>query len=167
MALYLARSCPWCRNYFGVVIGEPQSKSNVRPIRGRCATAATKSTGRCFQVMAQSAIDKIPPGPKLDALTAEKVFGWKNVHEHEGGFVGKRQDKAGRWRSAKVPNYSGSPLHAYAIDDRMKQLGRLDQYQKELSKTTHSRNIPFDWASSDQRCRAAIKAVGRYARSFP
>jgi hypothetical protein len=28
-----------------------------------------------FQVMAQSAIDKIPPGPKLDALTAEKVFG--------------------------------------------------------------------------------------------
>jgi hypothetical protein len=27
--------------------------------------------------MAQMAIDKIPPGPKLDALTAEKVFGWK------------------------------------------------------------------------------------------
>jgi hypothetical protein len=25
--------------------------------------------------MAQSAIDKIPPGPKLDELTAEKVFG--------------------------------------------------------------------------------------------
>jgi hypothetical protein len=25
--------------------------------------------------MAQSAIDKIPPGPDLDALTAEKVFG--------------------------------------------------------------------------------------------
>jgi hypothetical protein len=37
-------------------------------------TADTKSTGCCFQVMAQSAIDKIPPGPKLDALTAEKVF---------------------------------------------------------------------------------------------
>jgi hypothetical protein len=29
----------------------------------------TKSTGRSFQVMAQSAIDKIPPGPKLDELT--------------------------------------------------------------------------------------------------
>jgi hypothetical protein len=25
--------------------------------------------------MPQSAVDKIPPGPKLDALTAEKVFG--------------------------------------------------------------------------------------------
>ena len=23
----------WCRNYFGVVIGEPKSESNVRPIR--------------------------------------------------------------------------------------------------------------------------------------
>jgi len=22
--------------------------------------------------------DKIPPGPKLDALTAEKVFGWRS-----------------------------------------------------------------------------------------
>src|SRR5262249_54815423 len=30
--------------------------------------ADTKSTGRSFQVMAQSAIDKIPPGPKLDTF---------------------------------------------------------------------------------------------------
>jgi hypothetical protein len=45
--------------------------------------------------MAQSAVDKIPPGPKLDELTAEKVFGWKNVHKHEGTLVGKKQDKAG------------------------------------------------------------------------
>jgi hypothetical protein len=35
----------------------------------------TKSTGRFFQAMAQSAVDKIPPGLELDALTAEKVFG--------------------------------------------------------------------------------------------
>jgi len=42
--------------------------------------------------MAQSAIDKIPPGPKLDALAAEKVFGWRNVHQHEGTLVGKKQD---------------------------------------------------------------------------
>jgi len=46
--------------------------------------------------MAQSAIDKIPPGPKLDALTAEKVFGWKNVYEHDGELYGKRPDKLGR-----------------------------------------------------------------------
>jgi hypothetical protein len=29
------------------------------------------------QVMAQSPIDKIPRGSKLNAITAEKVFGWK------------------------------------------------------------------------------------------
>jgi hypothetical protein len=43
--------------------------------------------------MAQMNIDKILPGPKLDALTAEKVFGWKNVHDHDGSLVGKKQDK--------------------------------------------------------------------------
>jgi hypothetical protein len=114
--------------------------------------------------MAQSAVDKIPPGPKLDALTAEKVFDWKNVHRHDGALVGKRQDKAGHWRRAKVPNYSGNPLHAYAIEDRMKQLARLDRYQKELSKITRSKNMPSDWASPDQRCRAAIKAVAQYGK---
>jgi hypothetical protein len=66
--------------------------------------------------MAQSAIDNIPPGPKLDALTAEKVFGWKNVHAHEGTLVGKRQDKAGRWRRAKVPGYSTNPLSTTVLD---------------------------------------------------
>jgi hypothetical protein len=117
-----------------------------------------------------SGVDKIPPGPKLDALTAEKVFGWKNVHKHNdrgGGLYGKRQDKAGHWRLAKVPNYSTNPLHAYAIEERMKQLGRLDRYHKELSKITRAKNIPSDWAPADQRCRAAIKAVGQYGRVIP
>jgi hypothetical protein len=129
--------------------------------------ADTKSTGRSFQGMAQSAIDEIPPGPKLDALTAEKVFGWKNVHKHEGALVGKKQDKAGHWRLAKVPYYSTNPVHAYSIEDRMKQVGRLDRYQKELAKTTRSKNIPPEWATPDQRCRAAIKAVGRYGQVIP
>jgi hypothetical protein len=59
--------------------------------------------------MAQSAIAKIPPGPDLDALTAQKVFGWKKVHRYKGGFVGKKQDRARRWRLAKVPYYSINP----------------------------------------------------------
>jgi hypothetical protein len=53
--------------------------------------------------MPETANDKIPPGPKLDALTAEKVFGWKNVHKHEGEPVGKNQDRAVNWRLGKVP----------------------------------------------------------------
>jgi hypothetical protein len=119
--------------------------------------------------MAQSAIDKIPPGRKLDAITAEKVFGWRNVHQHtdRGGLYGKRQDKLGNWRLAKVPNYSTNPLHAYSIEDRMKQIGRLDRYQKELSRISRVKGIPSYWASPDQRCRAAIKAMGRYGQVIP
>ena len=87
------------------------------------------------------------------------MFGWKNVHKYENELVGKKQDKAGRWRLAKVPNYSTNPVHALSVDDRTKQLGRLDRYQKELAKITRAADIPSDWASPDQRCRAAIKAV--------
>ena len=43
--------------------------------------------------MTNKAPDKLTPGPQLDAL-AEKVFGWKKVHKHQGVLVGKRQDKA-------------------------------------------------------------------------
>jgi hypothetical protein len=130
-------------------------------------TAGTNLIGRCFEVMAQSAIDKIPPGPKLDGLTVEKVFGWKNVHKHQGALVGRKQDKAGHWRRAKVPNYSTNPLHSYSVENRMEQLGRSDRYQKELAKITRSKKIPSDWASPDQRCRAAIKAVGQYGQVIP
>ena len=117
--------------------------------------------------MVQPALDKIPPGAQLDTLTAEKVFGWKNVHKHGGSLVGKKQDKAGRWRLAKVPYFSTNPVHTYLIEERMKQLGRLDRYQKELSKLTHAKNVPSQWATPDQRCRAAIKAMGQYGRVIP
>jgi hypothetical protein len=95
--------------------------------------------------MAQSAIDKIPPSPELDALTAQKAFGWKKIHKHDGALVGKKQDKAGRWRLAKVPYYSTNPVHAYPIEKRMKQLGRLDQYLRELFRITRTKNIPSQW----------------------
>jgi hypothetical protein len=119
--------------------------------------------------MVQMAIDKIPSGPKLDALTAEKVFGWRNVQQHDDrdGFYGKRQDKGGYRRLAKVPQYSTNSLHAYSIEERMKQLGRLDRYLRELFRITHANNIPSDWASPDQRCRAAIRAMGQYGQVIP
>jgi hypothetical protein len=41
--------------------------------------------------MAIKAPDKIPSGLQLDILTAQKVFGWKNVHQHSGEIVGKKQ----------------------------------------------------------------------------
>jgi hypothetical protein len=109
--------------------------------------------------MAINAPDKLPAGPELEALTAQKVFGWKNVHKNDGALVGKKQDKAGRWRSAKVLHYFIDPVHAYVIDERMKQLGRSEQYAKELSRLAKAKKIAVEWASPDQRCRAAIKAV--------
>jgi hypothetical protein len=37
MAVYLARTCPMCRNFFGVTIAKANG-SGYRPIHGRCAT---------------------------------------------------------------------------------------------------------------------------------
>jgi hypothetical protein len=108
--------------------------------------------------MGKKAVDKIPTGPDLDALTAQKVFGWKHVHKHDGELVGRKQDKAGRWRSAKVPRYSTDPVHAYTIAERMKQLGRSERYLNELSRITKPKKIPTDWATPEQRAKAALKA---------
>jgi hypothetical protein len=41
-------------------------------------------------------------------------------------------------------------------------MGWLDQYLRELHGITEAKDIPSDWATTDQRCRAAIKAVARY-----
>ena len=120
--------------------------------------------------MAQSTIDAIPPGPKLDALTAEKVFGWKGIHRLKGRpgiFYGQRQDNYGLWRPARVPNFSTNPLHAFKIKARMKELGRLHYYMRELCKIAKLMNIPVEWTPSDQRCRAAVKAMGEYGQVIP
>jgi hypothetical protein len=107
--------------------------------------------------MAQSAIDKIAPGPKLDALTAEKVFGWRKVHKHQGSLVGRKQNKAGHWRRAKVPDYSTNPLHSYSVENRMKQLGRRIDTKKNsprspVPKTFRPIGLHRSRPSRDQSC---------------
>ena len=47
------------------------------------------------------------------------------------------------------------------IDQRMEQLGRSERYLNELSKITRGKNLPTDWATPEQRARAALKAVGK------
>jgi hypothetical protein len=39
-----------------------------------------------------------------------------------------RSRTTGRWRTGKVPNYSTDSAQAYAIDHRMKELGRIKLY---------------------------------------
>ena len=70
----------------------------------------------------------------LTVAVAEKIFGWRNVHRHNGELIGKKQDKLGRWRLAKIPDYANDPTQAYAIDERMKQTSRFEVYSKELSR---------------------------------
>jgi hypothetical protein len=94
---------------------------------------------------------------RLTKAVAEKLLGWMNVHRYGGELIGKKQDKAGRWRKAKVPDYAHDQRQAYAIDTRMKQLGRSDRYLKELSKITKPNHLPAEWATPEQRCRAALK----------
>jgi hypothetical protein len=81
MAVYLGRFCPKCRNYFGVVIGEPQGHAKSNPFTVAALHADTKSTGRSIRVMPRSAIDRIPLASKAGRI---KVFGWKNIHKHDG-----------------------------------------------------------------------------------
>jgi hypothetical protein len=42
----------------------------------------------------------------------------------------------------------------------VKQLGRWQRYQRELSRLTKENNLPVDWATPEQRSKAAIKALG-------
>jgi hypothetical protein len=99
-------------------------------------------------------------GAQLAKAIAEKIFGWKNVRKHDGELIGKKQDRAGRWRKAKVPDYTNDQRQAYAIDDRMKQLGRWERYNHELTRITKVTNLPPEWATPEQRSRAALKVLG-------
>jgi hypothetical protein len=109
--------------------------------------------------MAKKTPDKVPQGPELDTLTAENVFGWKYVHKHDGALIGKKPDKLGLWRSAKMPRFSSDPREAYAINQRMKQLGRSERDLEELSRLTRSKNLPAEWATPEQRAIGALKAL--------
>ena len=96
---------------------------------------------------------------KLTATVAAKVFGWKNVHVYKGELIGKKQDKAGKWRKAKVPDYASDQRQGYLIDERMKQLGHTARYLKELSRISKTSKLPPEWATPEQRSKAAIKTL--------
>ena len=98
---------------------------------------------------------------KLTAAVAATVFGWRSVRKREGTLIGKRQDKAGRWRTAKVPDYANDIRQSYAIDERMKQLGHTARYLKELERMTKAKKLPTEWATPEQRSKAALKALSK------
>src|ERR1044071_8572651 len=97
------------------------------------------------------AVEELKPGPALDALVAEAVMGWKDVRRESGGtgYRGKRPDKLGRFRAARVPPYSTEPREAAALGPRLEQVGRFQQFLKELEKSAHAAGVPAEWAPPD------------------
>ena len=43
----------------------------------------------------------------------------------------------------------------------MKKLGQLELYNKQLAKITKANNLPPEWATPEQRSKAALKALGK------
>jgi hypothetical protein len=95
----------------------------------------------------------------MDALVAQIVMRWKDVQRQGDRHWGRKQDRGGRWRSATVPEYSQDPTTSYLVEERMKELGLWEKYQKGLAKITQAHKLPCGWASPEQRCRAALGAV--------
>src|ERR671911_426922 len=95
MTKYLARSCPRCYGYLGIVLRQPARHTPVQTINGECLECgyrlalilvqsrqlACRSALVGHHRMAKKRPDKVPPGPELDTLTAESIFGWKAVGE--------------------------------------------------------------------------------------
>jgi hypothetical protein len=109
--------------------------------------------------MALRSITNKPESSRLNAEIAETVFGWKNVQQRDGMLVGKKPDKLGRMRNAKVPNFVGDVTQAYMIEERMKQLGKESAYLRELEKLTKNSTLPAEWATPEQRGKAAMKVL--------
>jgi hypothetical protein len=86
-------------------------------------------------------------------------MGWKDLRRQSDRYWGRKKDRAGRWRRAAVSDYCHEPTTSYLIEERMKELGLLEEYERELEKIAKARKLPSPWASPDQRCRAAVKTV--------
>ena len=60
-----------------------------------------------------------------------------------------------------MPDYVNAQRQASAVDNGMKQLVRLERYLEELSRLTKGKRLLPEWATPEQRSRAALKALGK------
>jgi hypothetical protein len=74
-------------------------------------------------------------GAQLAKVTAEKIFAGRMSISTPASLSARRRDRAERWRKARVPDYNNDQRQAYAIDERMKQLGRWERYNDDLSES--------------------------------
>ena len=71
----------------------------------------------------------------------------------------KEAGQAGPHEEGKVPDYAGDPEHTSAIEKRMKDLGREALYTKALARLAQKEKLPVEWATPEQRVRAALSVV--------
>jgi hypothetical protein len=62
-------------------------------------------------------------------------------------------------RKATVPDYANDQRHAYAIDEQMRNLGAWSGTIRSFPRNTKAKNLPPEWATPEQRSRAALKAL--------
>ena len=79
----------------------------------------------------------------------------------DGELIGKKQEKGRAMANRKVPAYSTDAGQEYAIDERMKKLGRLERYNKELFEITNAQNLPPEWATPEQKRCVKSEKYGR------
>ena len=99
-------------------------------------------------------IDKMEACRELDALVAERVMGWL---KHE------------RYGLISVPPYSTDISAAWQMEDRIAELGLIEEYCFQLNSIANAHldrdyfRQPQRWqlihATPEDRCRAALKAV--------
>ena len=67
--------------------------------------------------------------------------------------------------TAKVPAYSTDPAQAYAIDQRMKELGRLSATIRSFPKIAKAQNLPPGMGDAGAAKQSGVKCFGEIAES--
>ena len=116
-------------------------------------------------------IRKLEANRETDALIAEKVMGWESQYIEYGGSGGEYVwilPDGIRQHEPDVPSYSTDIAAAYQMEERIAELGLIDEYCKQLNKIA---NVHWDegvrqpqrWqlihATPEDRCKAALMAV--------
>ena len=62
-----------------------------------------------------------------------------------------------------MPDYANDQRHAYAIDEQMRKLGRLERYNKELSKEYEGGKSSTGMGDTGTAKQSGVKGFGEIA----
>ena len=64
-----------------------------------------------------------------------------------------------------MPDYANDQRHAYAIDEQMRKLGRLERYNKELSKEYEGGKSSTGMGDDGAAKQSGVKGFGEIAEA--